>query len=728
LKNKKKSSHETNELKKTYARKKKEFRYQLLLVAIFPFVLNYRLVITNLGSFLPIGNDFGYLYYVYKPYLLSKLLGGEVPLWMPQEAAGFDFALNPFTQTFYPFNALLGFVSSVNHNWTVIDQQRYTIFALSLFSVAFFLILNRIQSYRVISTIITVIMASSYKIIEILRFPNAVHAIACIAWMICAIIYLLLEQKTHKKIIWTSILIFSSASLIFAGYPYFIFYFFITIPGFIIFILSLSNLKNTNSCFQLKRLILWSSISLAITLALCLPYLVGMSEMLRTTNDRSGGNWGYSTMHIFGPIDYFGSLVLPNRASFEGWFYFGTLGVILLFTAAFAGKSINEEQKSKKLFAGLLIWTANIIFFGLAGRNPAFGYLWENFASLQSLRVWGRINILLIFPIGIALSLALQKLYKMYSTESPVTKVSRLIKIALITSIVLLAIQVLLALTTQVNSDIKTYLEPAGTIPRTPQYLIESIVIVLFLLYIYLYASSREKQALTKKEKSKFDSQIKFLIITLLIFWILQTHGFKFNGWMWTSSKASNIAAIDGRLTAVNSNETREILQDSLILNRRKVDENAGFSVLPPWGSSTIPNWHFKRYIDFLNDERIGVDLRERILGISANSRFFLIDIQKYQDLRLLTSSDLIIPSMKDTIYTGDYFSGELYLEKREMLLFADNWAPGWRAEVNGKPIEVQRIFHTFKGIELLPGKSKILFSYCPFDKSFYRIFCVNNF
>ncbi len=96
---------------------------------------------------------------------------------MPQEASGFDFAVNPFTQTFYPLNLLLAIFTRYTGNWGVIDQQRYTILGLSIFSLAFYMILQRVQSYKSIAVFVTVLTASSYKIIEILRFTNAASSI-----------------------------------------------------------------------------------------------------------------------------------------------------------------------------------------------------------------------------------------------------------------------------------------------------------------------------------------------------------------------------------------------------------------------------------------------------------------------------------------------------------------------------------------------------------------------
>lgn len=116
-----------------------------------------------------------------------------------------------------------------------------------------------------------------------------------------------------------------------------------------------------------------------------------MTDLLNATNDRSGGNWDYSTMHKFSSLDYIGSLILPNRASFEGWFYFGSVGIIMISVAIFI--KIKERRRSLKdnlLVIGCLTWIVNIVFFGLSSDNPLFAFVWNSFPPIQTLRVWGR--------------------------------------------------------------------------------------------------------------------------------------------------------------------------------------------------------------------------------------------------------------------------------------------------------------------------------------------------
>ncbi len=77
-------------------------RGYIIAVVVWPFIFLAPYTLNSIG----IGNDFGYLYYVYKVYLLSVWNSGHFPLWSPTEGAGYPFFSNPFAQAFYPLNLL----------------------------------------------------------------------------------------------------------------------------------------------------------------------------------------------------------------------------------------------------------------------------------------------------------------------------------------------------------------------------------------------------------------------------------------------------------------------------------------------------------------------------------------------------------------------------------------------------------------------------------------------
>jgi Bacterial membrane protein YfhO len=48
------------------------------------------------------------------------------------------------------------------------------------------------------------------------------------------------------------------------------------------------------------------------------------------------------------------------------------------------------------------------------------------------------------------------------------------------------------------------------------------------------------------------------------------------------------------------------------------------------------------------------------------------------------------------------------------MLVLGDNYFPGWKAEVDGKPADIERVDYLFRGVRIGPGAHTIEFRYQP--------------
>lgn len=56
----------------------------------------------------------------------------------------------------------------------------------------------------------------------------------------------------------------------------------------------------------------------------------------------------------------------------------------------------------------------------------------------------------------------------------------------------------------------------------------------------------------------------------------------------------------------------------------------------------------------------------------------------------------------------------EAELAAEGLLVLADNWAPGWRARVDGRVAPVHRAWGLLRAVELEPGRHEVVFSYTP--------------
>src|SRR5260370_28001118 len=149
-----------------------------ILVFCWPLACLWFYGISINNRYLAIGNDFLVLYYRYKLHLLDALIHFRVPLWSPSEAAGFPFFASPFTQVLYPFNAVLAVYYWLTGGYSILDHQRLAILGVSIFGLGLFVWLRSLGLPLRSVVFATLVMTVSFKITEILRFPNAIHTAA----------------------------------------------------------------------------------------------------------------------------------------------------------------------------------------------------------------------------------------------------------------------------------------------------------------------------------------------------------------------------------------------------------------------------------------------------------------------------------------------------------------------------------------------------------------------
>ena len=238
------------------------------------------------------------------------------------------------------------------------------------------------------SVLAAIVVSSSYKVTETMRFPNATHTIAWVTIALYAIIALRVEPGKVKKV-WFSVLLFTSIiCMTTAGYPYYVFYFFLTLAPFLLWLEFGTPQKFQAVKSRLAGFIIAITCSIGMALLVLSPYLLGMRKLLHETTDRTGADWNYSTSYRFDGWDYLGSVLLPPLASPEGWFYFGTGASALIILAAVI---IHIREGLKRHYAAigtLALWIGSIIFLGLSGSNPVFRLVWETVPLVNTLRVW----------------------------------------------------------------------------------------------------------------------------------------------------------------------------------------------------------------------------------------------------------------------------------------------------------------------------------------------------
>ena len=68
------------------------------------------------------------------------------------------------------------------------------------------------------------------------------------------------------------------------------------------------------------------------------------------------------------------------------------------------------------------------------------------------------------------------------------------------------------------------------------------------------------------------------------------------------------------------------------------------------------------------------------------------------------------ILSLDVTEFNANSIKLNLVTSKPGILLYTDTWDNGWHAKINGNSVPVLKVFHTFKGVELMKGEYDIEF------------------
>jgi uncharacterized membrane protein YfhO len=64
--------------------------------------------------------------------------------------------------------------------------------------------------------------------------------------------------------------------------------------------------------------------------------------------------------------------------------------------------------------------------------------------------------------------------------------------------------------------------------------------------------------------------------------------------------------------------------------------------------------------------------------------------------------------------YEPDRVVIDATLNRPGVVVLGDNWFPGWKAEVDGKTVPVERVDYTLRGTVVGPGRHRIEYSYRP--------------
>lgn len=668
------------------------FRRWLFPIIAFcwPFLFYIELVLPINGHYFTIGNDFTFVYYPYKAYLLSALNQDYFPLWSPSESAGFAFYSNPFTQAFYPFNLPLLLWYKVFGGYTALDHQRFTILGVAIFALGLYIWLSQMRFQRRAILFAVLVMTISFKLADILRFTNAVHTVAWMPWGLYLLTRLIHEPQPRHAILLAVSLFFVLLCMFTAGYPYYVYYTPFLFGPYLL-ILLIPKLRAAfigDQPVYLKRALTLSITAGVIALTLVVPYFVKMLGLMSQTADRAGGDFEYATegpYSVFTPVDSIGSLIFPPASMTEGWLYFSILGLLLVaIYLASRGKAWYHAPIVK---IGFLCWIAFIVYITYGKESLLFRFLWEVVPGFSTFRAWPRLNIVLVFVLTWMLAISYQH-YETLITNAIQHKWKILSFLAGCAFIILIT-----QLYFYVNHAYDDYWFQwhLGSANELAFIVFTPIALITLLLFI-IGARPRRQTA---------PVFVMFVMIAAI-----DLKGGNLAYWVWRNGLAPTVPRTQYDLQAINMRSFEALRRDAQELNlMATLDEN--FAV------NTMLNWYFHRYNEFLSRTVSEIPARHELLGVTTPGKLFFTGNIEYE--RIADFLDDRIPFEHEVVtYTGDELVLNVRVPADGYLSFIDNWDPDWTASVNGAATPIELLFGTFKSVRLPQGEHSVVFAYRP--------------
>jgi hypothetical protein len=686
-----------------------------LVVFIWPFLYFIDYVVSINGHFTGIGNDLRIVYYPYKPYLLDRLVHLNFPLWSPSEAVGFPFYSSPLTQTFYPLNIPLAIFYKLAGGLNLLDYQVYTILGIAIFALGLYFWLKTLGFNGRAILFAVLCMAVSFKVAETTRNANSIQELAWYPWILLALTRIFQVNTWKRLILYGLMLFFAMVCLFTAGYPYFMYYSAFLIGPYLLALV----IPRLRKAFwglppvRIVRPVLVAAASAGSALLLCLPYLLEMQQLLKLSGERGGGTFEYATAHDFAFRDVVGSLIYPPSSQTEGWSYFGLIGlllVILYFAGAFPvwgarKKSLDPLKvtvvslyESWWVKAFFLLWFLLVTLVAMGKNSLLFVFLWKYMPFFQQLRVWGRVNIVLVPVLAWMVAAAYTGFERLIATRRDQAPGSRIARwraeiILVIAYLVILGVQLYFWKSKAYDEYWINFMKVRSTPNSEELYIWVGAASFLVLLLVLVLSAFKNLGG------------VKSLSLIALVL-VLGSAGEKriFGGGVWREARTT---------------EARQVYniydQDLMSLTFLRRDDCFELSLSPAFCVLPHENWYYNRYTDFYNRSSSEKDARDVLIGLKDGNRIYFSDSITHPTVTAFLADASRYSSFSQVkSYTADDLAITVKAPASGYISFIDNWDVDWKAEVDGKAVPIELLFGTFKSVHVSAGEHQVLFSYRP--------------
>lgn len=654
------------------------------------------------GSSLFIGNDFANYSFPYTAYFADAVVNGGFPLWSPSESAGFPFLSSPLTMAFYPLNLIPVLVRWISGGYTYADHQRYTVLALCIFAAGLLAWLQRLRAPLIPAAAASIVIGISFFPTSFIRFTIVSHAMAWLPWILFGITLAAERGRTAAGglIAGAAVLM-----LLTTAFPqYYLAGFAVLALGALAF--SLRHFRDGMFFTPLPayaapgRIIAAAVAAAVVPLVLVSPYLALVS---RTTALVAGREFSlqHASQFAFTPVAALAGLLYPPLSAAHGWVFFGSAGTILVLAAWLNAATSRNGGRG---LAGLaMLWAGATVVISF-GPTAATAWLWELVPQLQGMRVWPRLNVLLLPLLALLLCRGLLWLAGPHSVRR------RLATVIAVTAVVL-AGQAWLQFGGLGNS-------PDGAWADGWRRYIDTQPTRRFLLMAAISGAALAGMTLLPRRWALAPIAAGVLVLCANDVGRTGRYQFVLNRLLMAGELARAPVDVPDRIAA-GLEQPRLNVSDTVLSLRRP-----NFTVRP-----SAADWYFDYYQTFYqrfysggyrSAEPVAAEAElkafNRLMHVDGGSSLYVTTRFDHDDpQRFLADADSRTADIRPVRYDGDRLEVTVRTAAPGWLTFIDNWDPAWIARVNGRPVAIERSFGTFKSVPVEAGENTVIFDYRPF-------------
>jgi hypothetical protein len=404
----------------------------------------------------------------------------------------------------------------------------------------------------------------------------------------------------------------------------------------------------------------------------------------------------------------------------EGWYYFGMMAALLIAGYLLTLRFVAGAERERRLILIVLVWMAVVIYFTWGRDSILFSWIWAHLPVINRMRVWPRINIILVPAITLILAFALTFFLGVLENakENRRNVFSFLIATA-VTAAAAFSAQAFMVRNSWFSVYWPAYFKLGASkgldLGLAGEWLrnfderffpLMTVVSFAVLAGLMLFAC--------KGRVTRVTALVAILLVSLMDLYPVSSFQ-----WPYRATPASAKASVEKMVRAA--------FDRPRVIGPGTIDPFTGTQNV-----GLLDNWDFQRHASvyaryFDRDGQplasvdadtitaakqfYGADERAQRLFLSSTSAHsdvgaFMADVEAMQ-----ASSNPKILVIK---YNGDTLEVGVKVDQSAWLSFVDNWDANWVATVNNHTVPIERLFGSYKSVAVPAGTSLVTFSYRP--------------